>query len=100
MMLGPHHLLEESCRRGNVTLRTEHELNGVAFFIDCPIQILASLPDLDVSLIHSIRGASHLQMLTGALVDLRSVPLNPAKNCRVIHVESALTHHLFYVTTR
>jgi hypothetical protein len=35
-----------------------------------------------------------------ALVDLRGITLDPTKDGRVIHVEAALTHHLFDVAIR
>jgi hypothetical protein len=56
--------------------------------IDRAVQILTCLPDLDVSLIHSLRRAAHLQMLTDALVDFGSVPPYPTKNSRVIYYSS------------
>src|SRR5215204_7636915 len=40
-------------------------------------------------------------LLTSPFIpDLRGIPLDPTKNSRVIHIESALTHHLFYVAIR
>jgi hypothetical protein len=64
------------------------------------IQIFAGLPDLDVSLVYTIRRAAHLQMLTHTFIDLRGITLYPTKDGRVIHIESALTHHLFDVSIR
>lgn len=57
-------------------------------------------PDLDVYLIDPIGSAAHLQMLTDALIDFRCVPLDPTEHCRVIHVETSLTHHLFDISKR
>jgi hypothetical protein len=68
--------------------------------VDCAIKVLPFCPDLDVSLVEAVRRAAHLHMLTDALVDLRSVPLYPAKDSRVIYVESSLTHHLFDIAIR
>lgn len=53
-MLGPHHLLEETFRRGNVALRAEHKFNRIALLVHGAVQILIDLPDFDVCLIHPI----------------------------------------------
>ena len=92
--------LEEPFCRGNITLRAEHKLNGASCFIHSALEVLTRLPDLDVSLVDSIRRAAHLQMRTDALVYLRSIALYPTKDGRVVYVESALAHHLFYVAVR
>jgi hypothetical protein len=39
-------------------------------------------------------------MLTDAFVNFRRVPLDPAEDGRVIHVEPALAHHLFDIPVR
>jgi hypothetical protein len=39
-------------------------------------------------------------MLADPLIDLRGITLDPAKHRRVIHFESALSHHLFEVAVR
>ena len=79
-MLCPHHLPEEPFCRGNVAVRVGHELNDVPFFVHGALLILASLPDLNISLMLGVRRADHLQMLTNALVDLRSITLYPTKD--------------------
>jgi len=99
-VLCPHHLLKEPFCRGNITLRAEHEFNGVAFFVHGAGKIFTRLTDFDVSLVHPIGRAAHLQMLTYSLIDLRGVPLDPTKDGRVIHVESTFTHHLFDIAVR
>jgi len=38
--------------------------------------------------------------MTDAFIDFGGVPLYPTKDGRVIHVESALTHHLFDIAIR
>ena len=99
-MLGPYHPLKESFRRGNVPLRAEHELDRLPFLVHGAVEIPTRLPDLDVSLVDTLGRAAHLQVLTDSLIDLRGITLNPTKDCRVIHVESALAHHLFNVAVR
>jgi hypothetical protein len=79
---------------------TEHEFDSLPFFIHGAIEILTGLPDFDVGLIHPVRSATHLQMLTDALVNLRRVSLDPPEDGQVIHIEPALTHHLFDVAVR
>jgi hypothetical protein len=68
---------------------------GLPFFIYGAVQVLTCLPDLDVNLVYTKRRATHLQMLTHAFIVLRGIFLDPTKNGRVIHIEVALTHHLF-----
>jgi hypothetical protein len=54
----------------------------------------------DVCLVHPIGSATHLQMLTHALIDFRCVSLYQTKPGLVIYVESAFTHRLFGVAVR
>jgi len=53
-VIGSHHLLKESFRRGNVAFSREHELNRISLLVHGAVEILAGLSDLDVSLIDSI----------------------------------------------
>jgi hypothetical protein len=39
-------------------------------------------------------------VLADALVDLRTISLDPTEHSRVIYVESALSHHLFDIAIR
>jgi hypothetical protein len=73
---------------------------GLPFLVHCAVEILTRLPDLDVGLVDTVRRAAHLQVLTYSLIDLRAITLDPTKDSRVIHVESALTHHLFDISIR
>ncbi len=79
-VIGPHHLLEEPFRRGNVTFRGEHKLDCVTFFIEGSVQVLPLLPDFDLGLIYSVRSAGELEVRAHPFVDLRRVPLDPPKH--------------------
>jgi hypothetical protein len=72
----------------------------ISFLVYGAVKIFTCLTDLDVGLINSIRSAAHFQMLADSLIDLRGIPLYPAEHGRVIHIEPALTHHLFDITVR
>jgi hypothetical protein len=67
-MLGPHHLLKEPLCRENIAFRAEHEFDCTALLIHGTVQIFTRLTDLDVSLVHSIGSAAHLQVLTNAFI--------------------------------
>ena len=72
----------------------------LAFLVHRAAEILECLTYLDVGLVDTEGRAAHLQMRSDAFIDSRGVPLGPAKHSRVIHLEPALTHHLFYVAIR
>jgi hypothetical protein len=77
-----------------------NELDRLPFLVHCAVEIFAVLPDFDAGLVYSEGRAAHLQMVTYPLIDFGSITLNPTKQGRVIHVEAALTHHLFDITVR
>lgn len=52
-MVGSHHFLKEAFCRTNITLGTEHELNGLSVFVHRAIKILTLLTDLDIGLINT-----------------------------------------------
>jgi hypothetical protein len=77
-----------------------HEFDRVVFFIDGAVKVFTRLPDFDVCLVHPLRRAAQLQMLTGALVDFRGLRLSPMRHRRVTYVESTLTRHFFNIAIR
>lgn len=79
-MLCPHHLLKELFRRGNIAFSRKHELDCITLLINRAVQVLTGLPDFDVGLIHSIRGAVHLQIWSDALVNFWSISLDSTKH--------------------
>jgi hypothetical protein len=99
-VLGPHHLLKEAFHCGNIALSAEHEFYGLPFLVHGAVEILTRLPDLDVGLVDTVGRTAHLQVLADSLIDLRAITLYPTKDSRVIHVESALMHHLFDIAVR
>src|ERR1700749_1349628 len=99
-MLCSHHLLKETFCRRNIALSAEHKLDCISFLVYGAVKIFTCLTNLDVCLINSIRSAAHFQMLADSLIDLRGITLYPAEHGRVIHLESALAHHLFHVAVR
>ncbi len=78
-MLGPHHLLKEPFCRANIASRAEHELNCASFFVYSAIQIFTGLHHLNISLIHPIGSAAHLQVLAHTFIDLGRITLYPRK---------------------
>lgn len=99
-MVSVHHLLKESFCYGNIPFGTEHKLDGVAFFIDSAVEILAASSDFGICLIDSIGGAAHLQIWANSLVNLRRVSLEPSPNSRMVHSKPTFSHHLFQVAVR
>lgn len=76
-MISSHHLLKEAFCCGNVALCRKHKLYRITCRINSSVKIFASLPDLDIGLIHSVLSACKFQMRMDSLVNLRSIFLYP-----------------------
>lgn len=79
-VVGPHSLLKESFRRGNITLGREPELDCLTRRIDGAGQVLPLCAHLDECLVETVSGAAHHQVWAHPPVDLSRVLLHPSKN--------------------
>ena len=91
---------KESLGRGDVASRAEPEVDCLARSIDSPVEISPPAADPHVGLVYSPRGASRRREAAPAFVELRCIPLNPAKDCRMGDRQASLYHHFDQIPVR
>ena len=89
---------EESFGCRSISFAAEHKVDGVAFGINCSVEVLPPLFDFDISLIDAVGVVGRLQIRLGSFLQFRSVMLDPAKDGRMIDCKASLVHHFFDIS--
>jgi hypothetical protein len=72
-----------------ITPRAQQKGDGLARGIDCPVEIIPLLLDLDIRLINAIRVIGLGEMGATALIEFGRIPLDPPKHGGVIDSDPA-----------
>jgi hypothetical protein len=76
----PQRLPEEPHSGLGISRRTQPEVEGIALRIDCPVEVVPLLLDLDVCFIDPVRVIRGLEMWAAAFIQFGCIPLDPPNN--------------------
>ena len=71
MAVRSHGLVEEALRRSHVALRRQHEIDGLALFVDGTVKVFPDAFDFDIGLIHAPAASYRALVFPGHLLDER-----------------------------